>query len=126
MVIVQSRSKRKVSGGRYTSTLSKRKHMVGGRPSLTKVSEKDHKKEVRAKGGNSKTKLLEANSVNLLDPKTGKTMKATVQKVAENPANRHFVRRNILTKGTVIETDKGNARVTNRPGQEGYINAVLE
>ena len=45
--------------------------------------------------------------------------------VVENPANRHFVRRNIMTKGTVIETEKGKARITSRPGQDGTINAVL-
>ena len=36
-------------------------------------------------------------------------------------ANRHYVRRNILTKGTVITTDKGNAVITSRPGQEARI-----
>jgi len=30
-----------------------------------------------------------------------------------------------MTKGTIIKTDKGAARITNRPGQEGCINAVL-
>jgi len=45
--------------------------------------------------------------------------------VLENPANRHFVRRNILTKGTIIETVKGKAKITGRPGQEGMVNAVL-
>ena len=35
------------------------------------------------------------------------------------------VRRNILTKGAIIETDAGKAKITNRPGQEGTVNAVL-
>jgi small subunit ribosomal protein S8e len=34
-------------------------------------------------------------------------------------------RRAIITKGAIIETSKGNARVTSRPGQCGIINAVL-
>jgi small subunit ribosomal protein S8e len=45
--------------------------------------------------------------------------------IAENPSNRNFARRSIMTKGTVIETSAGKARITNRPGQEGAINAVL-
>ena len=52
-------------------------------------------------------------------------MKAKIEIVTANPANRHYVRRNIMTKGTIIKTDKGDARVTSRPGQDGVINAVL-
>jgi small subunit ribosomal protein S8e len=35
------------------------------------------------------------------------------------------VRRNIVTKGAIIETDAGQARVVSRPGQDGQVNAVL-
>ena len=45
--------------------------------------------------------------------------------VVDNPANRNFVKRNIMTKGTVVETDKGKVRITSRPGQEGSLNGVL-
>ena len=37
----------------------------------------------------------------------------------------NYVRQNIITKGAVIMTDAGKARVTSRPGQSGSINAVL-
>ncbi|MBS3163365.1 30S ribosomal protein S8e, partial [Candidatus Woesearchaeota archaeon] len=50
---------------------------------------------------------------------------AKIKTILENPANRHYVRRNIITKGSVIDTDLGKARVTNKPGQEGAINAIL-
>ena len=43
----------------------------------------------------------------------------------ENKANQHYVRRSILTKGAVIKTEIGDARITNRPGQDGVINARL-
>ena len=52
--------------------------------------------------------------------------KAKIISVAENKASRHFLRRNIITKGAVIETELGKAKVTSRPGQHGVINAVLE
>ena len=45
----------------------------------------------------------------------------TVRKNASNP---NYVRRNIITKGAVIDTDAGRARVTSRPGQDGQVNAV--
>ena len=45
--------------------------------------------------------------------------------MVENPSNVNYVRRNIVTKGAVIETSEGRARVTSRPGQTGQVNAVL-
>lgn len=123
MVITQARSRRKPSGGRYRSTLTKRTHMVGRTPSMTKIGSNERKKKVSTKGGNGKDRLLETNAVNLFDGK--KYVRATIESVENNPANRNFIRRNILTKGTVIRTDKGQARVTSRPGQDGVVNAVL-
>ena len=45
--------------------------------------------------------------------------------VGDNPANRDFARRKIITKGAIIKTKRGNARVTSRPGQNGTVDAVL-
>lgn len=62
---------------------------------------------------------------NVLDPKKKKAKRARILTVKGNPANPHFVTRNIITKGATIETELGTARVTSRPGQHGVINAVL-
>ena len=43
----------------------------------------------------------------------------------ENHADPNYVRRNILTRGAIIKTDIGNARILNRPGQSGVVNAIL-
>ena len=43
----------------------------------------------------------------------------------KTPSNRFLARQNILTKGTIIETELGNVKITNRPSQEGCINGVL-
>jgi len=45
--------------------------------------------------------------------------------VTGNTANKHYIRRNIMTKGTIVRTNLGLVRVTSRPGQDGVINAVL-
>jgi small subunit ribosomal protein S8e len=45
--------------------------------------------------------------------------------VKSNPANPFFARRNITTKGAVVETEIGDAVVTSRPGQDGLVNAKL-
>ena len=99
-------------------------HELGRLPSLTKVGSTKLKK-IRTRGKNQKTRLLYAGVVNVFDKKTKKYSKAKINSVVDNPASRHFTRRNILTKGAVIETDKGKAKVMSRPGQDGTINAVL-
>ncbi len=124
MVFVQSRSKRKPSGGRYTSTNPKRKHQKGNLPSNTRIGKRDAR-NFRTKGGGFKKRLLSVDKVNLFNPESKKFSVAEVKNVVESPANRHFVRRNILTKGAVIETSEGKARITSKPGQEGMLNAVL-
>lgn len=124
MVVTQARSKRKQTGARYTSSNPKRLHQKGSLPSNIRIGERDARSS-RTKAGGFKTRLLFAEKVNLLDPSTRKHSVESIKNVVESPSNRHFVRRNILTKGAVIETSKGKARITGRPGQEGMVNAVL-
>jgi small subunit ribosomal protein S8e len=123
-MITQTRAKRKVSGGRYIAARKKKLYEGGKGPTLTRLGSAKKKTET-TKGGGRKTRLLTADTANVVDPKTKKAVKAKIETVLEAPANRHFVRRNILVKGTVIQTDKGKARITSRPGQSGTINAVL-
>jgi small subunit ribosomal protein S8e len=124
MVVIQKRSKRKPTGGRYTAKITKRKSQAGGLPSNTTIGEKKVREE-RSRGGDPKLKLLHINKINLMDQKTKKASIIDIKTILENPANRHFIRRNIITKGAIIETPKGKAKVTNRPSQEGFVNAIL-
>jgi small subunit ribosomal protein S8e len=71
---------------------------------------------------------MRAKTINIayvIDPKNNKTSKSEIISVVENKANIHYVRRNILNKGAIIETKLGKAKVTSRPGQIGKVNAVL-
>jgi len=124
MAIVQSRSLRKPTGGRYKSTNPKRLHQKANRPLNTGVG-KQRIKERPTKGGNSKMGILSTDIVNVYDPKKKKHMKAKLEVVKESKSNRNYVRRNIITKGAVVKTDKGLAKITNRPGQDNILNAVL-
>jgi len=80
---------------------------------------------LRTFGGNEKLGLLRTDSANVMDPQTGHAKKVKILTVVENPADPHFVRRNVLTRGAVIQTELGKARVTSRPGQIGTVDAVL-
>ena len=122
MAIQQYRSKRKVSGGIYVDYRKKRKFELGGESRDTKV-DKLKRKSLRVKGGHNKAVLLSSDVANVFDG--SKYTKSKIKEVVENKANRHFVRRNIITKGAVIETELGKAKVVSRPGQEGSVNAVL-
>lgn len=124
-MITQDKSKRKPSGGRFRNSYTKRVKQIGRMPIFTKIG-KTAQKAIRSKGGSQKNKIVSTDVVNLYDPKTKKYTKAKLQTIVSNSANRHFVRRNILTKGCVVETDKGKAVITSRPGQTGTLNAVLE
>lgn len=125
MVITQNRSKRKATGARFGKLYrGKRKFEVGHAPAMTTIGEK-FLKIVRTKGGSKKQRLFAGDTANIYNPKEKKYAVAKIKTVTDNPANRHFVRRNVITRGSVIETDIGRAKVTSRPGQDGIINAVL-
>lgn len=113
---------KKITGGRYVKARKKKKSELPGQKRTVKLGEEKRKK-VKVRGGNEKTFLLKGQIINLLVDK--KSKKATIKNVIETPSNRFFARQNILTKGTIVETDLGKARITNRPTQEGNINGLL-
>ena len=85
----------------------------------------DKKKTQKTWGGNSKIKLFSTNFINVTDPNTNKTSKVRILGFDSNAASKDLNRRHILTKGAVVETELGNARITSRPGQHGTLNGIL-
>ncbi len=124
MALWQGKSQRKNTGGRRIYARGKRKFEIGAEIELARIGDVT-RKPIRTRGGHHKYKLLFSNWANVTDPKTHKTERTKIVTVVDNPANRNYIRRNILTKGAVIETEKGQARITSKPGQDGAINAVL-
>ena len=115
---------RKVSGGRYKKEKKKKKHSLGHAPRVVKLGE-EKQKTLRVQGGNKKTVLLKSDLINIIDKKAKKSTKVKIKNVTETPSNRFLARQNILTKGAIIETEKGKARITNRPSQEGCVQGIL-
>ncbi|HID60976.1 MAG TPA: 30S ribosomal protein S8e [Hadesarchaea archaeon] len=120
----QGRSLRKPSGGRIWPQMGKRKREIG-REFIEPRLGPTKRVKIRTFGGNVKLSLLSTETANVVDPKTGRAQKVKILTVIENPADPHFVRRNVLTRGAIIDTELGKARITSRPGQKGVINAVL-
>ena len=113
---------RKITGGKYKKRKKKKLYELTGQPRTT-ILGKIKRKQLRTRGGNKKTILLNANEANVLAH--GKTQKVKIENVLETPQNIFLARQNRLTKGAIIKTSLGKARITNRPSQEGQINAIL-
>jgi small subunit ribosomal protein S8e len=113
---------RKISGGKYIKRRKKKLSEFSGQKKTTKLGE-IRRKNKRTRGGNKKTFLLQAKVVNV--PIKGKTQKTEIKNVVETPSNRFLARQNIITKGTIVETDLGKVKITNRPTQEGVVNGIL-
>jgi len=116
--------KKKMSGGTKRPYRTKRRFEKGSFPTETTLAE-DRKKLSRRRGGNIKIRLLSATHVNVSNPTTGKTERVEILRVVKNPANVDYDRRGVITKGTIVETPLGTARLTSRPGQDGVANAVI-
>ena len=117
-------SRRKPTGGRRVQARSKRSTEISSEKQFALIGEVK-RKIYRKTGGNNLVRVLSADKVSVNDPKTGKTKVATIKTVVESPSDPNYVRRNILTKSAVVDTDMGHVRITSRPGHDGVINGVL-
>ncbi len=120
----QARSKRKYTGKKYRYFRKKRKRELE-RPRIDTTIGEEKKKKQRVLGGNIKVKLFSTKFVNITDPSTNKTSKVKILRFESNQASKDLNRRHILTKGAIVETELGNAKITSRPGQSGTMNGVL-
>ena len=117
-------SRRKPSGGRKVQARGKRSTEISTEKQLALIGESKTKIHRRT-GGNTLVRVLAADKVSINDPKTGKTSLGTIENVVENESDPNYVRRNVLVKGAIIETDKGRVKITSRPGKDGVINGIL-
>ena len=113
---------RKKTGGKYVKRRKKKSYERGGQKKITKLGE-EKRKIKRVKGGNKKIYLLQSKVVNVKEK--DKIKKLEIKNVLETPSNRFLARQNIITKGTIVETELGKVKITNRPTQEGNINGIL-
>jgi len=119
----QLRSKRKVSGKKYIAGRKGRLSELGGDLALTHIGD-TRVKVKRTMGGNSKKQLLSENVVMIANG--SEVIKGNIESVISNPANINFTRRNIITKGCVVKTDKGEVVITSRPGQSATLYGKLQ
>ncbi len=113
-----------MTGSRLRRLRKKKKFERGSEFLETRIGKRTVKVK-KSKGGGFKLKLLSVEKINVADPETKKVKRVKILSVEKNPANPHFVRRNIVTKGAIVRTEIGSAKITSKPGQDGIVNAVL-
>jgi small subunit ribosomal protein S8e len=96
--------KRKKSGGKTHLMRKKRANRAGNQPSLTKIGTTEVRK-VRCRGGNIKMRALKAETGFFRFLSSGKIYPAKLIEVMYHPSSKDFVRRNILTKSSVVKVD---------------------
>ncbi len=119
-----SQHKKKATGGKKRRWRGKRAFEVGREPVETVVGG-NKQRFVRTLGGHVKVRLAASDWAIVTDQSTAKSAKSKILRVVRNPANVDYQRRGVITKGAILDTELGQARVTSRPGQHGVINAVL-
>ena len=124
MAIWHGEKGKKVTGGKIILARKKKKHELGSLPVHTKFgAEKRIIK--RTKGGGLKIRAFSVEYANVFDPVSKTTKRVKILDLIKNPANPHFVRRGVITKGAVVKTEIGNAIITSRPSQDGVVNAII-
>ncbi len=128
-----SETKQTGSGGKRTS-LRYRDKLLSEKGGLFTQTKADPKKETvihteKGQGNTIKTRAKSVQKVNVRDPATNTYRLMEVVTVRETPDNTDYARRNIITKGAVVEVKDGDktvkCRITSRPGQEGSVSGVL-
>lgn len=120
---VENLAKKKISGGRripYRGRRAFEQDRYSSEPTIG--TDIIAKRKVRGK--NQKIILRKVSYANVFDHNNKRVVKTKILKVVKNPANRDYERRGVISKGAIIETEIGNAKVTSRPGQHGIVNAI--
>jgi small subunit ribosomal protein S8e len=121
---IENLAGRKFTGGRKVAMRGRRKFEIDRYPNEAIVGNKDIVTR-RVRGNNIKTAFKTTEFANVADHVSKKVMKSKILRVIKNSANKDYERRGVISKGALLETEAGTARVVSRPGQDGTVNAIL-
>ncbi len=121
---IENLRKRKVTGGKRRAYRGRRRYEIDRYPSEPIIGEQRIiTRSVR--GNNIKIAVKSINFANIADTSNKRVSKVKILSTLDNSANRDYARRGVITKGAIINTEIGRARVLSRPGQDGVVNALL-
>jgi small subunit ribosomal protein S8e len=122
---IESLGGNKYTGGRLNPSRTRRKSEIDRYPNEPVLAKENKFVGRRVRGGNFKQAIKHIDFVNLNDNHNKKTTKTKIIRVLENHANKDYERRGVLSKGAIVETELGIAKIVSRPGQHGSMNAIL-
>jgi small subunit ribosomal protein S8e len=120
---VENLAKRKFTGGRKIASRGRRNFEIDRYPNEAIIGTIDTVTRT-VRGGNTKTAFKTTDFANVTDTASNKTVRSKILRVTKNFANKDYERRGVISKGALIETEAGPARISSRPGQHGMVNAI--
>lgn len=120
---IENLTKRKDTGGRLKANRGRRAYERDGY-ALEPLVGSPSGRVSRRRGGTISTGVVHSDVANVADS-AGKVSKSKILRVKSSPANRDYQRRGVITKGSVLETEAGEAVVTSRPTDDGVVNAKI-
>ena len=120
---IENLAKRRPTGGRTKPSRGRRAYEKDGY-AIEPLVGATSRRLGRKRGGETSVGVVFSDVANVSD-KTGKTVKTKILRVKKSPANRDYERRGVITKGSLLETEAGEALVTSRPTDDGVVNATL-
>jgi small subunit ribosomal protein S8e len=121
---IENLAGRKFTGGRKVAMRGRRKFEIDRYPNEAILGNKDIITR-RVRGNNTKTAFKTTEFANVADQVSKKVTKSKILRVTKNSANKDYERRGVISKGALLETEAGTARVVSRPGQDGTVDAIL-
>lgn len=121
---IENLAGRKLTGGRKVAMRGRRKFEIDRYPNEA-IAGATQIVTRRTRGNNVKSAFKTAEYANIIDQEARKVTRSKILRVTKNPANRDYERRGVISKGALIETEGGSARVVSRPGQDAVVNAIL-
>ena len=120
---IENLVKRKPTGGRSRPHRGRRAYEKDGY-AIEPLVGPSSSRPIHRRGGHATAGVIYADVANVSDA-SGKTTKSKIIRVKKSPANRDYERRGVITRGAVVDTEAGEARVTSKPTDDGVVNAVL-
>ena len=120
---IENLTKRRATGGRSKPSRGRRAYEKDGY-AIEPLVGATSRRTARKRGGTISMGVVFSDVANVSD-KSGKTVKTKILRVKKSPANRDYERRGVITKGSLLETEAGEAVVTSRPTDDGVVNATL-
>jgi small subunit ribosomal protein S8e len=120
---IENLAKKRPTGGRTKPSRGRRAYEKDGY-AIEPLVGTTSRRFGRKRGGGVTSGVVFSDVANVSD-KSGKTVKTKILRVKKSPANRDYERRGVITKGSLLDTEAGEAVVTSRPTDDGVVNAML-